>query len=141
MEHTLFGKHLIINASAKAFPLASRLYGILMHLPNHLAMQRLGQPSVFVTPKSCMGLVVIAESHISVHMISDSDRVLAWIDVFSCKDFNASKVINYFTSELELSQVSSKVLIRCQEQQGDRLQCQEAGATHQNSEPQLERIL
>ncbi|MDZ4245897.1 MAG: S-adenosylmethionine decarboxylase, partial [Dehalococcoidia bacterium] len=56
------------------------------------------------------GLVLIAESHISIHTFVD--RSLINIDVFSCKAFDAKQVTEKLQKKLKITRVRSYLLER-----------------------------
>lgn len=69
-------------------------YRFLDEYPSVIGMTKIAPPQVYVyhgqTPQDwgVSGIVLIAESHISVHTFPDRGYVN--IDIFSCKDFDAS---------------------------------------------------
>ena len=69
----------------------------LKSLPGLIHMTPITQPYVFpysgLVPedKGITGIVIIAESHISVH--SFEDKGYCFIDIFSCKDFDVERAI------------------------------------------------
>ena len=56
------------------------------------------------------GFVLIAESHISVHTFPD--RGYLWVDVFSCKSFDASAAVDDIRDRFQLAQWSVHTLPR-----------------------------
>jgi S-adenosylmethionine decarboxylase len=72
-------------------------FNYLKSLPELIHMTPITQPYVFpysgLVPedKGITGIVIIAESHISVH--SFEDKGYCFIDIFSCKDFDVEKAI------------------------------------------------
>jgi S-adenosylmethionine decarboxylase len=72
-------------------------FNYLKSLPELIRMTPITQPYVFpysgLVPedKGITGIVIIAESHISVH--SFEDKGYCFIDIFSCKDFDVKKAI------------------------------------------------
>lgn len=75
-------------------------FKLLFDLPDKVNMTRITQPYVFpysgLIPEDegITGFVVIAESHISIHTFPKKNY--AFIDAFSCKDFEVEKVREYF---------------------------------------------
>ena len=53
------------------------------------------------------GFVIIAESHIAVHTFPDHGYV--WVDVFSCKEFEAADAADRIIKAFELSHVTEKI--------------------------------
>ena len=70
------------------------VYRFLDEYPSVIGMTKIAPPQVYVyhgqTPQDwgVSGIVLIAESHISVHTFPDRGYVN--IDIFSCKDFDAA---------------------------------------------------
>lgn len=56
------------------------------------------------------GFVIVAESHIAVHTFPQ--RGLVWVDLFSCKDFNAALLEALVKATYGLAQVKSTALER-----------------------------
>ncbi len=71
---------------------------ILDEIPEMMGMTKITQPMVLRYTGSkpedwgVSGFVMIAESHISMHTFPE--RRLIWADVFSCKDFDATPIID-----------------------------------------------
>ena len=72
-------------------------FDYLKSLPEMINMTPITQPYVFpysgLVPedKGITGIVIIAESHISVH--SFEDKGYCFIDIFSCKDMDTERAI------------------------------------------------
>lgn len=72
-------------------------FDYLKSLPGLIHMTPITQPYVFpysgLVPedKGITGIVIIAESHISVH--SFEDKGYCFVDIFSCKDFDVERAI------------------------------------------------
>ena len=98
-----FGLHITIDASrCDKSKLASQslVYDILNDLPGKIGMTKMTLPYVAKwldkfadgTP-GLSGVVMIAESHISIHTFPDQDYV--FMDIFSCREFETRKAIKY----------------------------------------------
>ncbi len=59
------------------------------------------------------GFVIIAESHVSIHTFPD--RGHAFVDIFSCKQFDLNKAMNYVVSNLEARRADKKLSARGKE--------------------------
>lgn len=57
---------------------------LLRSLADDAGLTRLGEPVVHATPAGLVGMVLLAESHASVH--TDVAAASAFVDVFSCVD-------------------------------------------------------
>jgi len=72
-------------------------FNYLKVIPELINMTPITQPYVFpysgLVPedKGITGIVIIAESHISIH--SFEEKGYCFIDIFSCKDFDVEKAI------------------------------------------------
>lgn len=98
-----FGPHLMLDlnecdpARLDDFELCFRL---LNELPDAIGMTKITQPHVFrysgLVPedKGITGVVVIAESHISLHTFPQKNY--CFVDVFSCKPFDVMQAERYF---------------------------------------------
>jgi S-adenosylmethionine decarboxylase len=53
------------------------------------------------------GFVIIAESHISVHTFPD--RGYVWVDVFSCKEFEADGAVDRIVETFSLTHVTTRI--------------------------------
>ena len=89
---------------------------LLDSYPVEIGMTKICEPIVlrYVGTKpedwGVSGFVMIAESHISIHTFVE--RCFVNIDVFSCKEFDADKVIRDLTEKLKLTKVNSYILTR-----------------------------
>jgi S-adenosylmethionine decarboxylase len=53
------------------------------------------------------GFVIIAESHISIHTFPD--RNTAFVDIFSCKQFDIHKAVDYIVAKLDAHKADKKL--------------------------------
>ncbi len=53
------------------------------------------------------GFVIIAESHIAVHTFPEHGYV--WVDIFSCKEFEAPEAIDIISDEFGLTHVKTDI--------------------------------
>ncbi|MCL4458566.1 MAG: adenosylmethionine decarboxylase [Chloroflexi bacterium] len=92
------------------------IYNILEELPGLIGMTKIMPPYVFryegtrVEDGGISGFVLIAESHISIHTFPE--RHLVNMDVFSCKEFDPEKMINYIQGKFGLQEVERYILRR-----------------------------
>jgi len=92
------------------------VYQFLDDYPAQIGMTKVAPPHVFKYIGSkpqdwgISGLVVIAESHISIHTFPE--RCYVNIDIFSCKDFDAGQAIQDVQAKLELTKLRSYLLNR-----------------------------
>ncbi len=99
MEET-FGPHITLDLKECPKEILSNYdlhFQYLKKLPVLIQMTPITQPYVFpyegLVPedKGITGIVIIAESHISVH--SFEEKGYCFIDIFSCKDFDIDNAI------------------------------------------------
>jgi S-adenosylmethionine decarboxylase len=89
---------------------------ILDRYPEMMGMTKITQPKVLpyngTKPEDwgVSGFVMIAESHISIHTFPE--RRLVWADIFSCKDFDASTVLEDFKQRFRLREMDVRMLER-----------------------------
>lgn len=96
-----FGPHIMLDlnkCSRKALSSIDACFNLLNTLPDQIGMTKITQPYVFpykgLVPEDTgiTGIVIIAESHISLHTFSEKNY--AFIDIFSCKPFNTQRAID-----------------------------------------------
>ncbi|MCL0094464.1 S-adenosylmethionine decarboxylase [Dehalococcoidales bacterium] len=92
------------------------IYQLLDQYPAEIGMTKIAPPYVlrYVGTKpeewGISGFVLIAESHISIHTFVE--RCYVNIDIFSCKSFDADRVIKDLTHKLHLTEVKARLLAR-----------------------------
>ncbi len=92
------------------------IYQLLDQYPAEIGMTKISSPHVVKyvggEPEDwgISGFVLIAESHISIHTFVE--RCYVNIDVFSCKDFNADRVIEDLSSRLQLNETRIHIISR-----------------------------
>lgn len=103
--------HLLIDiANVEVGELTTqRCREFLVEMPDAIAMTRIRGPMVVVTHSSIMGFVVIAESHVSVHVNRATGA--AFVDIFSCKAFDEAVALDLTCTFLG-GQATSRVLDR-----------------------------
>ena len=95
----MFGPHLTLDLSEcdrRKLSDLSHIYDLLDELPDVIGMHKITPPYTFIyrpgdnpSEWGVSGFVIIAESHISIHTFPD--RNTAFVDVFSCKQFDIHK--------------------------------------------------
>ncbi|HEV8575223.1 MAG TPA: S-adenosylmethionine decarboxylase [Dehalococcoidia bacterium] len=89
---------------------------ILDQYPEMMGMTKIMQPTVLqyrgTRPEDwgVSGYVMIAESHIAVHTFPE--RRLVWADIFSCKDFDSTAVLEDLKERFGLQQMDVTKLER-----------------------------
>jgi S-adenosylmethionine decarboxylase len=115
----LFGPHLIIDAfKCDTVKLADprAIERVLYDFPAAIGMTRIGGPYIFEYQSpdpaysGVSGLVVIAESHISIHTFPELDYFA--MDLFSCKNFDHEAAIGYIREALGVTDMDRVLLQR-----------------------------
>lgn len=123
--------HLIIDGFGKNKKILqdeSFIHDLLNAYPGKIGMTKISDPIVFRYSGSkpedwgVSGLVFIAESHISLHTFVE--RAFINIDVFSCKDFDAERIIRDMRDKFELTRMRS-CLVRREWEPGELKECRE----------------
>jgi S-adenosylmethionine decarboxylase len=89
---------------------------VLDRYPGEIGMTKISVPHVieYVGEKpedwGVSGFVLIAESHISIHTFVE--RQYLWVDIFSCKGFDASSAIEDLRRTFGLTSVKTRLLER-----------------------------
>lgn len=118
----MFGPHLILEAYGCPKELLGDLGLISQTLdayPAQLDMTKIMPPYVFTYHGTVpddwgvSGVVLIAESHISIHTFPDKGFVT--LDIFSCRDFDVDEAISYFCSVFKPERWDKEVLMRGRE--------------------------
>lgn len=114
-----YGPHLTIDAK-NCDPVKlndfSLIYDILDELPGLIDMTKITKPYIFkYNPEDpeeagITGFVIIAESHISIHTYPK--KKYCFIDIFSCKDFEDHKAIDFLKEKLDISKCAVNVIKR-----------------------------
>lgn len=99
-----FGLHLMLeayNCDRKVLQDKKLVNKLLDTLPDEIGMKKLIEPVVIFAPGNdkrdpggWSGFVIIQESHISIHTFIKRRFITA--DVYSCKEFDAMKAVEYF---------------------------------------------
>ena len=90
----------------------------LNELPELLGMHKIAEPQLVVfhgndgkDPGGVSGVVLIAESHISIHTFTERRFLTA--DVYSCRNvMDTERIINFFTSKFVLQDVEQDFVKR-----------------------------
>ena len=112
--------HVTIDASGcnkRKLSSVTLVYDILNRLPEKIGMIKMTLPYVVKWldkfshgSERISGFVMIAESHISIHTFPDQDYV--FMDIFSCKQFDAERAINYLVDAFEATKHERCILKR-----------------------------
>lgn len=118
-----YGPHLTVDGYEASRALLSNyqtIFDLLNRLPEEIGMTKITQPYVF--PYYCgqteaghpewgiTGVVIIAESHISIHTYPE--KGIFFLDVFSCKSFDTEETLAYVRKVLRPRRVDRSVVHR-----------------------------
>jgi S-adenosylmethionine decarboxylase len=115
----MFGPHLILEAygcPTEKLADVTLVSEVLDNYPAQLNMNKIMPPYVFPYKGSVpedwgvSGVVMIAESHISIHTFAEKQFVV--LDIFSCKDFDVDAAIDVFCKAFEPTSFDKQVLMR-----------------------------
>jgi S-adenosylmethionine decarboxylase len=115
----LFGPHLIIDGSrCDTQKLGDRILieQLLSDYPTAIGMTKIGGPYMFEYQapdpaySGVSGIVVIAESHIAIHTFPALDYFT--LDIFSCKNFDHEKAIQYIKDALDVREMDRMLVQR-----------------------------
>ena len=115
-----FGLHVTIDASGcdkRKLASQSVVYDVLNNLPAKIGMSKMTLPYVckwldkFSDGTAGMsGVVMIAESHISIHTFPDQDYI--FMDIFSCREFDTENAIKYLVGAFGAKKFKTNILKR-----------------------------
>jgi S-adenosylmethionine decarboxylase len=122
MELFGFGPHLMIDgyhANPERLGNAELIRQVLEELPTEMDMTKVMTPHVQAYEGSTSedagftGVVIIAESHIAIHTFPK--RGFLSVDVFSCKEFDVQKALNYLIESFEMGRYDTHFINRGKE--------------------------
>lgn len=120
----MFGPHLILEGykcrNIDALGSESGLINLLNSMPGQLEMNIIMPPRILdydggdiPEDKGISGFVIIAESHIAIHTFPN--KGFFTLDIFSCKEFDIERAIEYVNNIYQPSHYEHKVLDRGRE--------------------------
>jgi S-adenosylmethionine decarboxylase len=115
-EKEAFGPHLILSGfgcPVNRLKDLALVHNFLDRMPDFLGMTKIMPPYLFQYTDGewgISGMVLIAESHISVHTFPGQRSLL--LDVFSCKEFDRAKTIQETLRCFGVARYTFKVLDR-----------------------------
>lgn len=118
MERYL-GKHMVLDAecvSRRGLNDMDGIYELLGHLPEKIGMTPISPPYMVKYKEipdlewGFSGVILIAESHISIHTFPEKRRFS--FDCFSCKDFDADQVMLYLERFFRIKEYKLNILER-----------------------------
>lgn len=118
----MFGPHLILEAYGCPTELLgdlTKVSNVLDEYPTQLEMTKIMPPYVFrysgTVPDDwgVSGIVLIAESHISIHTFAEKGFVT--LDIFSCKDFDVDAAVKFFQEKFQPERIEKQLIMRGRE--------------------------
>jgi S-adenosylmethionine decarboxylase len=118
-----FGPHLVLDAyecDARKLDDMNFLYGLLDTLPGMIGMTKIMPPYILYydgkdkpEDRGFSGVVIIAESHISLHTYPEK-RFLTF-DIYSCKKFDIERTVEYIVKAFGIGSFNKRVMNRGRE--------------------------
>ncbi|MFH1047108.1 MAG: adenosylmethionine decarboxylase [Patescibacteria group bacterium] len=112
-----YGLHLMLDgygADSKLLHDVSHIFNVLDSLPALIGMRKIGFPHMAKFEESDIagvsGIIMIMESHISIHTYSLKEFLTA--DVYSCKEFDTQKAIDYLQASFKIKQSDVQLVKR-----------------------------
>ena len=115
----MFGPHLTLDlygCSKKKLKEVGFVYNFLDEMPGLVGMTKIMPPYTFsysgLKPEDwgVSGIVLIAESHISIHTFPE--KGYASVDIFSCNDFDTEAACDVIVSKLEAKTYEKNFFMR-----------------------------
>ena len=106
----LLGQHLFIDGKVGAMPNLKCARWLLAAIACLLEMRMLGQPRAYRQGEAVVAFVVIAESHIFLHLYPAP--AMSYVDIFSCRPFDRLRAINFVSQSLRMTEVTSRQINR-----------------------------
>lgn len=109
----MIGLHLLIDGVTSAKISEELIMNTLLTLPPLIDMKILDGPHIVKGTEEnpgWTGFEIIDKSHIAIHTFSKTNAIS--VDVYSCKTFNAKKIVNYLKNSLSLDSVSARTISR-----------------------------
>jgi len=115
----MFGPHLTMDmygCNKKKLKDVTFVFNFLDELPAMVGMTKIMPPYTFsysgLKPEDwgVSGIVLIAESHISMHTFPEKNYVS--LDIFSCKDFDVEAAVDIIASKFEAKTYEKNFLMR-----------------------------
>ena len=113
------GNHLILdalNVDSKILEDRKLIKNVLAELPKIVDMHTLTRAKIVrATPKKydtggLTGFIILSESNISIHTYPQEGKF--YLDLFSCREFDVNKAINYLKEKFNLKKYKQTLLKR-----------------------------
>lgn len=118
-----YGPHLMLDGygcDEKRLDDIKFIYAFLSNFPKLINMRKIMPPYVFYhdggnkpEDRGFSGIVIIAESHISIHTYPSKGFVV--MDIFSCKEFDTTKAVDIIVKAFNIEKCETKITMRGRE--------------------------
>jgi len=109
----MIGIHLMVDGITANQITQATVKQILTELPPQIDMHILDGPHIIQgVPENpgITGIEVIDKSHIAIHTFTETNTIS--IDVYSCKPFNAKKVLEYLKQHIDFNEITTRTITR-----------------------------
>ncbi len=142
----MFGPHLMLDfygCDQARLKNADAILKFLDELPARIGMHKIGGPYLLDCPANSKSwdkggvsaIVIIAESHISIHTFPGNDGYMN-IDIFSCKQFDVEQAVGLISAEFRPSKFEKRLIWRGKEFPKERYEAmREAGMQRTHLKP------
>jgi len=111
------GNHLLLEGYGGSFDRLNNkelITNVLDELSEKLKMNKLSNPLVVEYKAKdeggVTGIILLKESHIAIHTYPIKN--FAVMDVFSCKEFDVEKTIEFFKEKFSFKEIKNKLIVR-----------------------------
>lgn len=101
--------HLLVDGLATKPIKPRKARRFLVKAVHRVRMHIIDGPCVLSHPESLQGFVMLAESHVAIHIRSTNQ---VFVDLFSCNDFDVAKAVNFTRGRLQLEDVIVQAMDR-----------------------------
>jgi S-adenosylmethionine decarboxylase len=114
-----FGLHIMLDCRVENSSILGdqdHIHDFLYNFPDEIGMERIDDPNVvyyegcYPEDRGYTGVVLIAESHISIHTFIDKNYM--FIDIFSCRHFDPDPVVKKIMDKFNITSYKLSVLER-----------------------------
>jgi len=113
MNKPKLGRHWILDAydcDPEQLSNIENFRSLLLELPTAMNMTRVSEPQIHSSDTTIAALVLLAESHISLHAALPQQQLHA--DVFSCAEFDVGQVREILRSRFQFKQFHEEQIER-----------------------------
>src|SRR3990167_5957888 len=108
----MFGPHVVIDSIIKEVPSEEKVRKFLEDIPDQISMTKITVPIINKFDRGIYGIVIIAESHISILAQKYDEHILFQVDIFSCKNFDREKAVEFTKKVFGCKKLVDRVIMR-----------------------------